>query len=91
MKIRLERPVNLQDALTLVANDATRHNINFQHNDTQGYGSGQGFAGQYTVHSDHILVAVTKKLCFVPESTVIKEVKKYWAQICAQTKERRGA
>lgn len=90
MEILLERPDNLQDALALATNDAIRHQISYQHNDAQGYGSGQGFAGHYAIHSDHIVVTVTKKLFFVPESTVTKEVKKYWAQICAKTKERGG-
>jgi hypothetical protein len=86
MTIRLEKPVKLREAFTLVTEDATKVHAAFDCGMTNGNGSWFGFAGKYAVDADHILLTITKKPFIFADSTVDKEVKKYWAQICAKVK-----
>ncbi len=87
MKIRLNKPAKLQEALALASADAQKNGMAFTMGGTHGTVSGHGFEGHYEVYSDHILLTVTRKLFLVSSTAVVNEATKYWARICARANE----
>jgi len=85
MTIKLNKPERLNEVLALAESAALQHGVNYTRDAMNGHGSGNGFAGQYTIESDHILVKITKKPFYVTESRIKKEVKDYWSMLCIKS------
>jgi hypothetical protein len=91
MELKIAKPENLRMALAWLIDETKKFHIAFEGDLTKGSGSGRGFAAQYAVCSDHILLTVTEKLFVIGDAKIEKEVNKYWARQCPRFKEEAAA
>jgi len=82
--IILNRPRNLQAALAHAKAEALKHQISFEGTESQGYGSGHGFAAKYIVYPDYIELTVVDKPFWAPASKVEEKIKKYYLEYLQQ-------
>jgi hypothetical protein len=80
----LDKPDDLAYALSKVKSEASKNNIKFTGDETQGSASGWGFAGEYKVHANSIEIIVNQKPLIVSKARIQEVAQKALAQIDSQ-------